>query len=191
MSFQTSALILSWGAILLLALVVSGLVRQLHALSAGSLSAGGPNRGPSVGLRPGAAAPGLDLLAPRSARPLLLLFLSGDCRTCAEVLGEAGRHAWRDDVAVRALYPGSVPAVAAHQPVEVHGEQADLFERYDAIATPFAVLIDRSGRVVHSEPLGSRSALRTLLARLSGPPAAGAGATTVGATAVGNRASTP
>jgi hypothetical protein len=165
MSFQTSALILSWGAILLLALVVSGLVRQVHALSAGE-----PNRGPSVGLRPGAAAPGLDLLAPQPAKPLLLLFLSGDCRTCVEVLGEAGRHAWRDDIAVRALYAGPVPAATADQPVEVRGEQADLFERYDAIATPFAVLIDRSGRVVRSEPLGSRSALRTLLERLTGPP---------------------
>ena len=184
MSFQTSALILSWAAILLLALVVSGLVRQVHALSAG-----GPNRGPSVGLRPGAAAPGLDLLAPQPARPLLLLFLSGDCRTCAEVLSEAGRHAWRDDVAVRALYAGPVPAVAADQPVEVHGEQADLFELYDAIATPFGVLIDRSGRVVHSEPLGSRSALGTLLERLSGPPAVGLPA--VGLPAAGDRASTP
>jgi hypothetical protein len=47
MTFQTSALILSWVAILLLALVVSGLIRQVHALAAG------PRR---VGPRPGAPA---------------------------------------------------------------------------------------------------------------------------------------
>ena len=79
MTFQTSALLLSWAAILLLALVVSGLIRQVHALAAG------PRR---VGPRPGAAAPGLAGTAP-TARPLLLLFLSADCRTCTEALDEA------------------------------------------------------------------------------------------------------
>ena len=42
MSFQTSALILSWIAILLLALVVSGLVRQVHALSNGTVGRPAP-----------------------------------------------------------------------------------------------------------------------------------------------------
>ncbi|MBM0256964.1 hypothetical protein [Micromonospora sp. 4G55] len=45
----------------------------------------------------------------------------------------------------------------------VLGEQADLFDRYDAIATPFAVVIDATGRIRRSEPVGSGAALRHLL----------------------------
>lgn len=162
MSFQTSALILSWVAILLLALVVSGLVRQVHALSTGLA---GPTAPPAtVGLRPGAPAPGLDELG-AAGGPLLLLFLSADCRTCAGVLGEAVRHAG-GEVALRVLYAGAIPAAAAGLLVPVHGEAAELFDRYDAIATPFAVVVDGAGRVQRSEPVGSPAALRALLERI-------------------------
>lgn len=170
MSFQTSALILSWVAILLLALVVSGLVRQVHALSTGLVR---PSE--SVGLRPGAPAPGLDLLAPSRAGPVLLLFLSPDCRTCTAVLDEAIGRAGRDALTIRVLYAGPVPAATAEPPAELpialHGGAAELFERYDAIATPFAVLVDPDGRVIRSEPVGSPAALRTLLDRVAGEPA--------------------
>lgn len=176
MTFQTSALIMSWVAILLLALVVSGLVRQVHALSAGVAGRTEP-----VGLPAGALAPGLVRLAPdplapdrlapdrlapdqlARRRPVLLLFLSADCRTCGEVLDEAARNAHGSGLAIHALYAGPAPAETPGLPVAVHGEQADLFERYDAIATPFAVMIDQDGRVVQSAPLGSAAALNTLL----------------------------
>ncbi|MBM0256965.1 hypothetical protein [Micromonospora sp. 4G55] len=75
MSFQTSALILSWIAILLLALVVSGLVRQVHALSTGTVGRPG-----SVGLRPGSPAPRFRDLAPPSPATLVLLFLDPAAR---------------------------------------------------------------------------------------------------------------
>jgi len=168
MSFQTSALILSWFAILLLALVVSGLVRQVHALSTDARRRPGP-----VGLRPGSAAPGLDRLAPEHRVPLVLLFLSSDCRTCAEVLDEAARHAVRNGLTMRALYAGPVPSGTSDLPISVRGEEAELFERYDAIVTPFAVVIDRGGRVIRSMPLGSAAALRNLLEQVAGPIADG------------------
>jgi hypothetical protein len=172
MSFQTSGLILSWIAILLLALVVSGLVRQVHALSgSGTLSQG------SLGPRPGSRAPALDRLAPDRATPMVLLFLSRDCRTCAEVLEEAG-SAGRDGVMLRALYGGEAPAGAVDSGVSVHADQAELFERYDAIVTPFAVVVDRAGRVVRSEPIGSRAAFRGLLDAVGGLP--GGGGTSAG-----------
>jgi hypothetical protein len=98
----------------------------------------------------------------------LLLFLSADCRTCAGVLDEAVRHAGRDGVTLRPLYAGPIPAAAAGLPVAVHGDQAELFGRYDVIATPFAVLVDQAGRVARSEPVGSPAALRTLLDGLDG-----------------------
>ncbi|MFI5488496.1 hypothetical protein [Micromonospora echinaurantiaca] len=158
MSFQTSALILSWIAILLLALVVSGLVRQVHALTSGT--AGRPG---SVGLRPGAPAPGFRDLAPPSPATLVLLFLDSGCATCEQLLDEVAERAPRGDVALRVLYRNAAPAGAADVPVTVLGEQAELFDRYDAIATPFAVVVDATGRVRRSEPVGSRSALRHLL----------------------------
>jgi hypothetical protein len=156
MSFQTSALVLSWAAILLLALVVSGLIRQVHQLAAGPVRTG------PIGLPVGAQAPGLDQLAPGETGDVLLLFLSADCGTCTEMLTEASTID-SPNVTVRALYAGAVPGSAAGSPVAVHGGQHALFATYDAIATPFAVLIDAAGRITRSEPLGSRGALHTLL----------------------------
>lgn len=158
MSFQTSALILSWIAILLLALVVSGLVRQVHALSTGTVGRPG-----SVGLRPGSPAPRFRDLAPPSPATLVLLFLDPGCATCDHLLDAAAAHIRRTDVVLRVLYRDTVPPRAADLPMTVLGEQADLFDRYDAIATPFAVVIDATGRIRRSEPVGSGVALRHLL----------------------------
>jgi hypothetical protein len=159
-SFQTSALIVTWVALLLLALVVSGLVRQVHALSSGDA-----RRAERLGLRPGSPAPNVDLLEIRP--PAVLLFLSEDCHTCAGVLDEAGRVGG-DGPELHALYAGGVPPDSDVRPIAVHGWQAELFERYDAIVTPFAVVVGRDGRVVRSEPLGSPQALLGLLSRLDG-----------------------
>lgn len=184
MDFTTSALIASWAAIALLALVVSGLVRQVHQLSRAQ-----PHRPGRAGIAPGAPAPGLstagpvdtagldDLLTP--GRPALMLFLDADCTTCVQVLAEAG--AWTihqglgadqavpdqdrgDPVApqVLALYAGPAPE-AGEGTVPVRGGHADLFTAYDIPATPYAVAIDTEGRVARSEPLGSPTALLRLL----------------------------
>ncbi|MEH1099529.1 hypothetical protein [Micromonospora sp. CPCC 205561] len=169
MSFQTSALILSWIAILLLALTVSGLVRQVHALSSGAVQR--PPR--AVGLRPGAPAPGLARLAPSAAGvPLVLLFLEPDCGTCTEVLAEANGQIGRAGSEFRVLYRDTPPARAQGLPLTVLGGQAELFERYDAIATPFATVVDPAGTVLRAEPLGSRAALRDLLDGLDAPTTA-------------------
>lgn len=143
MSFTTSALIVTWVALLLMALVLSGLVRQVHLLSKRSTN---PPRRP--GLTPGSPAPGLERLEP-GADGTLLLFVSQDCRTCTEVRAEATALVGRNGTTLHVL--------------SRDGEQADLFEVYDAIATPFAVLIDAHGRVVESQPVGSRTALRQLM----------------------------
>ncbi|MGS2616139.1 hypothetical protein ACVCAH_16695 [Micromonospora sp. LZ34] len=168
MSFQTSALILSWIAILLLALVVSGLVRQVHALSNG-----GAARPGSVGLRPGSPAPRFRDLAPPSPATLVLLFLDHGCATCDQLLDEAAEQARRADLVIRVLYRHTVPPHAADLPMTVLDEQADLFDRYDAIATPFAVVVDDTGRIRRSEPVGSRVALRQLLDQVDAPPGGG------------------
>ena len=164
MSFQTSALILSWIAILLLSLVVSGLVRQVHALSSGAVG-----RPASVGLRPGSPAPRFRDLAPPSPATLVLLFLDQGCATCAHLLDEAADQGQRTEAVLRVLYREAVPPQAAELPMTVLGEQADLFDRYDVVATPFAVVIDDAGRVRRSEPVGSQVALRQLLDQVDTP----------------------
>ncbi|MQA24057.1 MAG: hypothetical protein GEU94_00995 [Micromonosporaceae bacterium] len=170
MSFQTSALILSWVAILLLALVVSGLVRQVHALSSGA------GRSRPAGPPLGATAPGFEWLRPEPPAPMVLLFLDADCGVCAEVLDEAGRHR---GMRWRALYRTAAPADAAplgsDTPIPSYGHQAELFDRHDVIAAPYGVVVGADGRVLAAETVGSRAALRGLLshvpdsAELGGP----------------------
>ncbi|WP_258534586.1 hypothetical protein [Streptomyces sp. PT12] len=158
---MTSALLVSWVAIALLALVVSGLVRQVHQLSRGGVA----RMNGRLGVTPGSAAPHAgELLA--EGRETLLLFLSAECGTCADVLAEADRLGQRGSPAapqVRAVYAGAAPATAAAT-VPVVDHRPDLFTAYDAIATPFAVVVGATGRVVRSEPLGSPAALRELFA---------------------------
>ncbi|MEV7994541.1 hypothetical protein AB0O67_22280 [Streptomyces sp. NPDC086077] len=164
MDFTTSAVIVSWAAIALLALVVSGLVRQVHQLSRAQ-----PHLPGRVGLASGASAPGLttpalDGLLPTD-RASLLLFLDADCGTCGQVLAEA--RAWtvrQGDAApqVLGLYAGPAPQ-DAESAVPVLGERPELFTAYDIPATPYAVAVDAAGRITRSEPLGSATALLRLL----------------------------
>jgi hypothetical protein len=148
MSFQTSALLLSWVAILLLALVVAGLVRQVHALSQGV-----PQRA-TLGPAPGTPAPAFDRVGAG-----LLLFLDLDCGVCAEVLEAAGAL----DRPFRAIFAEDGPDTAPRGATVLTGERHGLFEAYGVPATPFAVVIDEGGRVRSSEPVGSVEALRELM----------------------------
>ncbi|WP_327371705.1 hypothetical protein [Streptomyces sp. NBC_01217] len=169
MDFTTSAVIASWAAIALLALVVSGLIRQVHQLSRTQ-----PHRPGRVGIAPGAPAPGLDearldpagldgLLTP--GRAGLLLFLDADCRTCGEVFAEATAWKVRRGAAapqVLGLYAGAGPQTDEGA-VPVRDHRPELFAAYDIPATPYAVAIDQEGRIARSEPLGSSTALLRLL----------------------------
>ncbi|MFG3662285.1 hypothetical protein [Streptomyces sp. NPDC047706] len=165
MDFTTSALIVSWVAIALLALVVSGLVRQVHQLSRAQ-----PHGTGRVGIASGASAPGLDAPALdgllSTDRATLLLFLDADCGTCGQVLAEAGAWTVRrgDAVAPRVvgLYAGTAPH-SGEGPVPVVGDRPELFTAYDIPATPYAVAVDPTGRITRSEPLGSPTALLRLL----------------------------
>jgi hypothetical protein len=172
MSFEATAMLVSWVAILLLGLVVSGLVRQVHALSTGRVRV----RADELGLRQGTPAPELASLVPGAANTgTVLLFLSEGCAVCDEVLDEAVSLAAAGGlrgIAVRAVFPGAVPEVghagdAAGRALRLFGGRAALFERYQVPATPFAVVVDGAGLVARNEPVGSRHALRELLGRLA------------------------
>ncbi|MCP2335832.1 hypothetical protein [Actinomadura rupiterrae] len=148
MSFETSALLLSWVAILLLALVVAGLVRQVHALSGtGRATAAHPAPGPE----PGAPAPGFGRLGPG-----LVLFLDRDCGVCDEVLAAAGTP-------LRAVFAGPAPRTVPADATVLAHESAGLFDDYRVPATPFAVVLTEDGRVSAAAPVGSPESLRELL----------------------------
>jgi hypothetical protein len=156
MSFEMTALLLAWVAILLLALVVSGLIRQVHELTRGPQT-------PGLGLPVGMAAPDLDRLGSADL-PTLLLFLSADCGVCPGVLNEAAVLAHEDgNPAVQAVYAGAPGDTSVADHVRVHGDQATLFDTYQVPATPFAVLVDQAGRISASAPVGSPGSLRNLV----------------------------
>jgi hypothetical protein len=81
MSFQSTALLLAWVAIALLALAVSGLIRQLRSVGLPT------NRFLPTSIVGGLAPP----LGDGSAdwpKPTILLFVSAECRVCQDRLNE-------------------------------------------------------------------------------------------------------
>lgn len=167
MSFETTAVLVAWIAIVLLSLVVAGLIRHVHALGLGAHREPVP---PLIRLPTGAPAPGFDRLAPMPTEPVLLLFLSTECPSCAAVLAEVRRLAGRSPVAIRVLFAGPPMVGAETSGVPVFSGEADLFTTYGVPATPFAVLIDSGGRIRQATPAGSARALRDLIMGQTGAP---------------------
>ena len=159
MSFETTALLMTWVALVLLALVVAGLVRQVHLLTRGP-------RTRDLGLRAGTPAPALDLVRAEPGQATLLLFLSEDCPVCHDVfqetLGLDGAPATRAIFAEEAI--GGDPPVN----VTVLSHQAELFTAYQVPATPYGVIIGADGRVRTAEPVGSIRGLHTLVTDAGG-----------------------
>jgi hypothetical protein len=159
MSFETTALLVTWVALVLLALVVAGLVRQVHQLTQGP-------RTREVGLPAGSPAPGLDRIEAEPGRPTLLLFLSEDCPACQDVFQEA--LGMRGGPATRAIF-AEEPIVAdppAH--LRVLPGQEELFTAYQVPATPYGVIVGADGRVRTAEPVGSVRGLHALVDEAGG-----------------------
>jgi hypothetical protein len=159
MSFETTALLLTWAALVLLALVVAGLVRQVHHLTYGP-------RTRDLGLPAGTPAPSLDVVRAEPGRATLLLFLSEDCPVCHEVFEEA--LALDGAPATRAIF--AEEAVSADTPpnLAILPGRADLFTAYQVPATPYGVIIGADGRVRTAEPVGSVRGLHALVTDAGG-----------------------
>lgn len=158
MSFQTSALILAWIAIMILAFAMSGLLRQLHVIRA----ALDPQRRVTLGPATGAVAPPIDGIGANGwPRPTVLLFMERGCPTCRaiqdELTGVAG-----DELDLIVVFPedaeGAVP-----EGVRIVSGQPDAFRDFGIAFTPFVVAVGPDGRVTASQPLGSVNSLRTFL----------------------------
>lgn len=159
MSFETTALLVTWAALALLALVVAGLVRQVHHLTR-------PPRTPELSLGTGVAAPAMDRLFPEPGQATVLLFLGDECPACEDVFQEAlsltGAPPMRAIFADGAL-DGEPPAN-----LRILTGQAEMFETYQIPATPFAVIVGADGRIRRAEPVGSVHTLHVLAAEAGG-----------------------
>lgn len=150
MSFETSALLLAWLAILLLGLAMSGILRQLNALTTGSAQ-GRLQIGPVAG----SAAPLIDGILEEWVRPSILLFIDANCSSCAQVLPEFERLAaageGRDFIALfRAGSNGF-----ANRFVRVLQNQSSAFAHFRVPATPFGVAVGSTGKILGAAPVGS------------------------------------
>jgi hypothetical protein len=159
MSFETTALLLTWVALVLLALVVAGLVRQVHHLAQGP-------RTRDLGLAAGAPAPAPDTVGAEPGRPTLLLFLSEDCPVCHDVFEEA--LVQTGGPATTAIF--AQEAIAGDPPVNLRvlAGQEELFTAYKVPATPYGVIVGADGRVRTAEPVGSVRGLHRLLLEAGG-----------------------
>lgn len=159
MSFETTALLMTWVALVLLALVVAGLVRQVHQLTQGP-------RTRDLGLPAGSPAPGLDILETQPGHPALLLFLSEDCPVCHDVYEEALGLAGLP--ATRAIFADQVIGGDPPANMRVLSGRQDLFTAYKVPATPYAVIVGADGRVRTAEPVGSVRGLHSLVTEAGG-----------------------
>lgn len=160
MDFEASALVLAWVAIILLAFAMSGLTRQLHALSGRSI--GLESR---LGPTPGDVAPPLDgahLGWPHSS---ILLFADVMCPSCNTVLpvfrSLADKHL---EIDFTAVFPNDADGFESGRVRILHG-QADAFESFHIPVKPFAVAIAPGGVITDSRPIGNARAMREFVAQ--------------------------
>lgn len=159
MDFQTAALALAWLAIVLLALAMSGMLRQMQSLK------GESRTGPPLGH---------DLLGrtiefPVGRRGLsnIALFMSTDCPTCgtlARALPGLHREA-PTGVAISVLFQDSGNGLS-DSPFPVYENQRDRFDQLGVSVTPFAIAVSPEGVVTKAEPIGSEQGLQQFIAQV-------------------------
>jgi hypothetical protein len=164
MSFETTALLVTWVALVLLALVVAGLVRQVHQLTQGP-------RARERGLAVGSPAPALEQLGAEPGRATLLLFLSEDCPACHDVFEETA--ALTGGPPTRAIFADEAIGGSPPANVRVLSGQEELFAAYQVPATPYGVIVGADGRVRAAEPVGSVRGLHALVTDAGGSTQAG------------------
>lgn len=154
MSFEMSALILAWVAIMILAFAMAGILRQVHILTA-AVSGGRTLVGPPLGT----AAPSLDGVDAWT-RSTIAVFVEATCSNCASVLSEFVRLAQAREEGVDFMAIFAEDSNGLQSPhVRVLGGQVKAFHDFHIPVTPFGVAIVSGGTVVAASPIGSASAL--------------------------------
>jgi hypothetical protein len=161
-TFEQSALILAWAAILLLALALSGLMRQVDALTRTRTQHGGSHR--AVGPATGMVAPQIPGL--RGDSRSLLLFVDRGCPSCDQALGALAATAGNGEVIRAALYRGDPPP-PAHDALLTVGHAEPIFSALGVTVTPTAVALDEQRQVIASAPAGTPALINQFLAYVS------------------------
>jgi hypothetical protein len=154
-TFEQSALILAWAAILLLALAMSGLMRQVHALTA---QHGGSHR--ALGSATGMLAP--DIPGLHAGGRSLLLFVDRGCSSCDQALDALAASTGNGDAIRVALYRGDPPP--ARDALVTVGHAEPIFAALGVTVTPTAVALDEQRRVITSAPVGTPGLIYQFLA---------------------------
>ncbi len=162
MSIETTALILAWAAILILAFAMAGLLRQIHFLRQG-LHPERLRAGPKIG------EPALSLgdVPISSGRPTALVFVDNKCQTCRRIMPELSGLAaqTKGDLQLMLLFREEADGSRDYG-ISVLENQREAFARYRVPLTPFAVLVTRDGLIAAAEPLGSPEAVRIFAQRV-------------------------
>lgn len=160
MSFTASALVLAWLAIVLLALGLAGLLRQVNVLTRQVDSGAGP----TGAARPGAGARGArttrDLLgfrlpATEASRLLrghpgvVVVFVAPGCSSCGQTLDllAADPLVEGGELAVTVVSTGSCPPATGRPGWDCVPQGRELLDRLLVPATPYLVALDPEGTV--------------------------------------------
>ena len=158
MTLEAAAVVMAWVTIALLALAMSGLLRQIRALEA-DLSLRRVTVGPALG----SPAPSLDGVGWQN--PTLLLFAEAGCPTCHATLSEFATAAESSDgLAFVAVFRGEANGFRSPQ-VRVLEAQDVSFADYRVPLTPFAIAVSARGTVADAAAIGSRVALHDFVVR--------------------------
>lgn len=146
MSFEQSAILLSWIAIGLLAFGMSGLLRQIAALRHG------PDAGTFTSSLVSQHAPEIEDL--EFSQDTVILFGDSNCPACRLIWPIAREHT--ESRAQPRLVIVTKPDVESPSvgDAEVFID-ASAFESFRIPVTPFAVLVDRTGVIRAAEPMGA------------------------------------
>ncbi len=160
MSFEATALVLAWGAIVLLAFAMAGLLRQVKALSAALVGEAPEGVGPARGQR----VPRELLAGPGSngGSADLLIFMERDCPGCAAIAPELEHLGETSDVPISLVFAERAKPMGNGR-FRVLEDMSATFERLQIPATPFAVRVSGEGEIADAAAIGSPEALRRFL----------------------------
>lgn len=156
MSFETSALILAWMVIALLALALGGMLRHLRQLTMMVGAQPRRLRGPVLG----STFP-LTVRTTSNGSRQFFVFLTSPCGTCESLAPEI-RTAVSDGVSITTLFRDGPPSYDLGEAV-VLDHQWPLFESLQINRTPYIVAVDEQQRIVMSQSVGSSAALRQMI----------------------------
>ena len=146
MTFTTAALVTSWVAILVLALGLAGLMRQVTVLSRRDGTSGpGSARTPRdlLGFRLPEDGPVAEL---RPASGGIILFSSPTCPSCASVLADLGSLGLAHRLVIASTGP-CPPGIEDLPGARCVGDARAAMDRLSVPATPYLVAVDATGTI--------------------------------------------